>query len=109
MDQASKPPLFSAKSLRILTKIVAIYAGFYVVTVIAQSISQPVSENPMASSNSYVPLYVLAAFHLVLGLIHLAIILSKRYNWAIPLLSAALMIAARIYYLEIATWVWSWS
>ncbi len=109
MSQDNKPPLFTPKSLRIFTRIVAIYGGFYVATVIAKSISDPLSENPMAPSNGYMPLYFLAAVHLVLGGINLAIILTKKYNWLIPSISAIVMIVARVYYEDIALWVWSWS
>jgi len=109
MDQDNKPPLFTAKSLRIFTKIVAIYAGFYILTVIAQTISEPVSNNPMAPSNAYMPLYVLAAVHLVLGLINLAIIVTKKYNWFVPSISAIIMILSRIFYNDIALLVWSWT
>ncbi|PRP67018.1 hypothetical protein [Nonlabens agnitus] len=109
MSQDNKPPLFSAKSLRTFTKIVAIYAGFYILTVVAQTISQPVSENPDAPQNAYMPLYFLAAVHLVLGLVNLALILLKKYNWLVPSISAAVMLLARIYYEDIALWVWSWS
>lgn len=109
MTQENRPPLFTSKSLRTLTKIVAIYAGFYLVTVIAQTITQPVSENPDAPQNAYMPLYFLATVHLVLGLSNLALIVSKKYNWFVPAVSGTIMILARVYYDDIALWVWSWS
>ncbi|SCX91820.1 hypothetical protein SAMN05192588_0257 [Nonlabens sp. Hel1_33_55] len=109
MTQDDKPPIFSNKSLRTLTKGVAIYAGFYVAVVVGQTISQPVSENSAAPQNAYMPLYFLAAAHLLLGLINLGIILSKRYNWFVPSISGILMILSRIYHTELEIWVWSWS
>ncbi len=109
MDQDNKPPLFTAKSLRIFTKIVAIYAAFYIATVIAQTISQPAYENPAAPANAYVPLYFLAICHFILGGANLVIILTKKYNWIIPSISAVAMVLARVYYKDIALWVWSWS
>lgn len=109
MSEDNKPPLFSDKSRRTLTKIVAIYAAFYIATVIAQTISQPVSENPEAPQNAYMPLYFLALVHLVLGLVNLAMIVLKKYNWFLPAVSAIMMILARVYYEDIALWVWSWA
>ncbi len=109
MDQDNKPPLFTAKSLRIFTKIVAIYAAFYIATVIAQTISQPAYENAAAPANAYMPLYFLAAAHLILGGGNLALILTKKYNWIIPSISAIAMVLARVYYTDIALWVWGWS
>lgn len=109
MPENNKPPLFTPKSLRIFTKIVAIYAAFVILTVIAKAISEPLSDNPMAPSNGYMPLYFFASVHLVLGLINLAVIVSKKYNWFTVSASALIMLFSRIYYEDIALWVWSWS
>jgi|GEM_PF-5906548 len=109
MTQNTKPPLFTPKSLRIFTKIVAIYAAFVILTVIVKSISEPLSDNPMAPANGYMPLYFFAGVHFILGLANLAVILTKKYNWFVPSISAAIMLFTRVYYDDIALWVWSWS
>ncbi|WP_194852155.1 hypothetical protein [Nonlabens antarcticus] len=109
MIENNKPPLFTAKSLRIFTRIVAIYAGFYIITVIAKTISDPLSENPLAPSNGYAPLYFLAGVHLLMLGANLAIVLTKNFNWFVPSISAAIMILSRVYYEDIALWVWSWT
>jgi len=109
VTQENRPPLFTAKSLRIFTKIVAIYAAFVILTVIAQVISKPRSENPLAPSNAYMPIYVYAGLHFIFGLINFAVIVSKRYNWFVPSLSAIVLLTYRLYYDDLALWVWSWS
>lgn len=109
MTQKDRPPLFTPRSLRIFTRIIVIYAAFYIITVVAKSISDPISANSTAPSNGYMPLYFLAAVHLLLLFMNLALILTKKFNWLVPSISAVIMVLARVYYSDIALWVWSWS
>jgi hypothetical protein len=104
----STPPIFSARSLRVFTRVLVIYAAFYIVTVIAKSISDPISDNSLAPANAYLPAYIMAGVHLVLLIANGALVLSKKYNWVIPSISAAIMILSRIYFQELSVWIWQW-
>ena len=105
----SKPPLFTYKSLMIITKVVAIFAAFYIVTAMVKVYSDPLSEQPTRSTNAYDPMYVVAGIHFVVLIATGATIVLRKYNWVVALLGAAAILLSRIFYQDIALWVWSWS
>ncbi|MGB3591442.1 MAG: hypothetical protein WBA16_07110 [Nonlabens sp.] len=101
-----KPPLFTQKSLVIITKILAIYSLFFTVTAFIPIFKNPVSENPMMPSNHYAPVLFAAAVHFVVFVLTLWSILSKKYSWLLILPLAVIVLLSRFYYDEIAVWVW---
>ena len=105
----NKPPLFSENSLQIATKIIAIYAAFYMITAFVPTFTNPVSENPLMPQNHYHPAYFTVVVHLVIFLLSLWSILKKRFSWIIAGFCMVVVIFFRIFYNDIAIWVWSWS
>ncbi|AZQ43853.1 hypothetical protein [Nonlabens ponticola] len=100
--------MFTDKSLGIFTRVLVIYAAFFILVVVAKSISDPVSDNSLAPANGYLPSYVIAGVHFVLLMINGAMIVLKRYNWLIPSISAIIMLLCRIYFQDLSLWIWSW-
>ena len=102
------PPIFSDRSLRIGTKIVAIYTLFIVITALVPLLFNPVSENALMPQNHYNPIYFSAVLHLIVFVATLVSVLQKRYSWILTGACIAIVILARIFYQDIAVWVWSW-
>ncbi|WP_213520227.1 hypothetical protein [Nonlabens sp.] len=106
MEQ-ERPPLFNDRSLQITTKIVVIYAAFYMCTVVFQLLTNPLADNPMAPKNAYDPLYVMAVVHLLVFVVTGASVVYKKYIWSITTVAVAVVAMARFYYNDIALWIWS--
>ncbi|WP_124980976.1 hypothetical protein [Nonlabens xiamenensis] len=105
----SKPPILTQKSLIIITKVTAIYAAFYIVTGLVKVFADPLENQPTVSVHAYDPLYVVAGIHLLVLLVTGACIAMSRYRWIITILSVIVVLLSRIFYEDIALWVWSWS
>ena len=102
------PPIFSDRSLRIGTKIVAIYSLFIIATALVPLLFDPVSENALMPQNHYNPIYFSAAVHLLIFIATLISVLQKRFSWILTGSCIAIVILLRIFYQDIAIWVWSW-
>lgn len=101
------PPIFSDRSLRIATKIVAIYAVFYLTVAIVPLLLEPTNE--LLPENHAAPTYFNAAIHLLMFIAALISILKDAYSWLITGVCIVLIIGSRFFYREIAEWVWTWT
>lgn len=105
----NKPPIFSDRSLRVGTKIIAIYALFYVVTALVPLLFNPTSDNEFMPQNHYAPVYFNAAIHLVIFIAAIVSIMKKQFSWFLVGISIAIILASRIFYRDISLLVWGWT
>jgi hypothetical protein len=105
--EQERPPLFNDRSLQITTKIVVIYAAFYMCTVVFQLLTNPLEDSPLAPQNAYYPLYFMAVVHLIIFVVTGASVVYKKYFWPLTLVAVAIVAMARFYYNDIALWIWS--
>jgi hypothetical protein len=105
----NRPPLFTQKSLIIATKIIAIYALFFMVTAFIPIFKNPVSENPLWASNHYAPVYFAASVHLIVFIVSATSVFLKKYFWPLAISCMIVVFMSRFYYTQIALWVWEWS
>ena len=105
----NKPPIFSDRSLRVGTRVIAIYALFYVVTALVPLLFNPASDNELMPSNQYAPVYFNAGVHLLIFFAALYSILKKSYSWFLVGISIAIILLSRIYYRDISLMVWEWT
>ncbi|MGB5983124.1 MAG: hypothetical protein WBG46_13360 [Nonlabens sp.] len=105
----NRPPIFSDRSLRVGTKIIAIYALFYVVTALVPLLFNPSRENELMPQNHYAPVYFNAAVHLIIFLAALLSVLKKRFSWFLVGISIVVILASRIFYRDISVLVWGWT
>ncbi len=105
----NKPPILNSKNIALITKIIAIYAGFYRCVIIVQLLTNPLSDNPLRPENSYDPVYFMAAIHVLVLVICGASVWFKKFHWAVTLVCALIVTLSRFYYNEISEYIWSMS
>ncbi len=79
------------------------------VTAFIPIIKNPVGENPLWPQNHYAPVYFAAAVHLIVFLLAGTSIILKKYNWILAIFCMIVIFISRLYYEQIALWVWEWS
>jgi hypothetical protein len=102
----NKPPILNSKNIALITKIIAIYAAFYLCVIIVQLFVNPLDENPLTPQNAYDPIYFMAAVHLIVLAISGWSVLKKKFHWIVALVCAVLVAFSRFYYNEIAEYIW---
>ncbi|WP_298952404.1 hypothetical protein [uncultured Nonlabens sp.] len=105
--EETRPPLWNSKSIATVTKVIAIYAAFYLCVVIVQIFTNPLWDNPLAPSNAYYPLYLMAAIHLIVLILTGASVLFKNYHWVVTVIAVLIVTLSRFYYNEIAEYIWN--
>lgn len=109
MEESTRPPLFTANSLTIVSKIVAFYAAFQIITVIFKVTADSTEANPLMPANAYAPLYFLAAVNAILLLVNGWSIAFKKHYWVIAISSIIIILISRFQYQQIAELVWQWT
>lgn len=99
------PPILTARSLELTTKVVAIYCAFYLVTVGFNVFVNATSETGNMSQEYVLPMYLVAGVHLIILLITLFSILKKRFSWFLTIITICIVLASRIWFEEFAIWV----
>ncbi len=105
MSDKNTPPILTARSLELTTKVVAIYCAFYLVTVLFKSYADYVSEDASMSQEYIVPMFIIAGLHLVIMLITIFSIIKKQFSWLVTILMICIVLASRIWFEEFAVWI----
>jgi len=82
-ESSQKPPLLTPKSLIIMTKFMAIYASFHILTVIFKAYFDYVSEEPTV----------------------LDIYQTKKYFWIVTIACVVISLYTRFYFEDIVAWI----
>ena len=104
-DSSQKPPLLTSKSLVIMTKFVAIYAAFHIVTVVFKTYADSISEEANVLDTYQVPVYFIAGVHFLILLICGAMIMAKKHFWAVTIACIVISLYTRFYFDNIVTWI----
>lgn len=103
----NKPPILNSKNIALITKIIALYAAFYLCVIIVQLFTNPLDDNPLTPQNAYDPIYFMAAVHAVVLIVSGICVFKKRFHWSVTLICAVVIALSRFYYNEIAEYIWS--
>lgn len=104
-DTSKKPELFSSKSLVIMTKFVAIYATFHIVTVLAKTYFDAQATEPTVLDEYQIPIFVVAGLHLLMLFICVIMILTKKYYWIATIACIALSLYTRFFFEDIVAFI----
>lgn len=104
-DTSQKPPLLTEKSLTLITKFMAIYTAFHIVTVLFKSYADAVSDQPTVAEQYQFPIYVIAGIHLIMGLICGAMIMTKKYYWVVTISCIVISLYTRFFFEDIVSFI----
>lgn len=108
MEKSSpRPTLFTARGLELTTKGIVIYAAFSSVIAISKIVSDKINMNALMPTNVLYPMYALLGVYLMVIGVNAICILKKRFFWIVAIVSIALLLACRFYYIEVANWMYA--
>lgn len=100
MSESKTPPILTARSLELTTKVVSIYCAFYLVTVLFKSYVDYTSSDVTMSQEYVVPMFIVAGFHLIIMVFTIFSIIKKQYFWSLAIISILMVLASRIWFEE---------
>ncbi|WP_397303624.1 hypothetical protein [Nonlabens ulvanivorans] len=104
-DSTQMPSLLSSKSLVILTKFMAIYAAFHIITVLGKTYVDSLSEESTIVDSYQLPIYIVAGVHFIMLLICGAMLMTKKYFWLVTVACIVISLYTRFFFEDIVTWV----
>jgi len=88
-----------------MTKFVAIYAAFHIITVIAKTFFDAQATEPTVLDEYQIPIFVVAGLHLFMLCICLIMILTKKYFWIVTVACIALSLYTRFFFEDIVAFI----
>ncbi|MGJ8685484.1 MAG: hypothetical protein ACSHWW_12715 [Nonlabens sp.] len=88
-----------------MTKFMAIYAAFHIVTIVFKTYADSLSEESTILEAYQTPIYVVAGVHLMMLLICGAMIMFEKYFWVVTIACIMISLYTRFYFDDIVTWI----
>ncbi|EAS20010.1 hypothetical protein BBFL7_02410 [Flavobacteria bacterium BBFL7] len=104
-DSTQMPSLLSSKSLVILTKFMAIYAAFHIITVLGKTYVDSLSEESTIADSYQLPIYIVAGVHFIMLLMCGAMLMTKKYYWLVTVACIVISLYTRFFFEDIVSLV----
>ncbi len=105
-NSSPRPLLFTARGLELTTKGIVIYGAFSSVIAISKIVSDKINMSAMVPASAQYPMYALLGVYVLVIAANTICILKKSFFWVVAVVSIALLLACRFYYIEVANWMY---